>query len=88
MIDRVGSVRFWNADKGFGFVAEDGAAGGDGTFVHARSLVTHASSSATVALKVGQRLSFTVARQDDGTPVRSFTCSFTDRISSVSSCRQ
>ena len=59
---RTGAVRMWNTDKGFGFVDEDNSSADEGIFVHARSLVTHASSA---ALEVGQRVSFLVELRPD-----------------------
>lgn len=54
--DRVsqGSVKFFNAEKGFGFIGQDGA--GEDVFVHFSSIVGEGYKS----LQEGQRVEFDV----------------------------
>ncbi len=51
-----GTVKFFNADKGFGFIAPDN--GGGDVFVH----VTAMQGSGIDTLQEGQKLSFEVVR--------------------------
>jgi cold shock protein len=51
-----GTVKFFNADKGFGFIAPDN--GGGDVFVH----VTAMQRSGIDTLQEGQKLSFEVVR--------------------------
>jgi CspA family cold shock protein len=48
----IGTVKFYNADKGFGFIAPEG--GGKDVFVHATALEDAGISS----LNEGQKISF------------------------------
>ncbi|MGW5114317.1 cold-shock protein [Streptomyces noursei] len=61
MADRQsGTVKFFNDEKGYGFVAPDG--GGDDLFVHFRAIEAGGFKS----LKEGQRVSFVAARGQKG----------------------
>lgn len=61
MADRQsGTVKFFNDDKGFGFIAPDG--GGDDLFVHFKSI----ESDGFRSLKEGQRVSFVPERGQKG----------------------
>jgi CspA family cold shock protein len=60
--DRVttGSVKWFNADKGFGFISVDG--GGPDVFVHFSAI----QASGYRELQEGQRVEFDVVRSDRG----------------------
>ncbi|WP_428846819.1 cold-shock protein [Nocardia terpenica] len=61
MADRQsGTVKFFNDDKGFGFIAPDG--GGDDLFVHFKAI----ESDGFRSLKEGQRVSFVPERGQKG----------------------
>lgn len=61
MADRQsGTVKFFNAEKGFGFIAPDG--GGDDLFVHFKAIEADGYRS----LDDGQRVSFVAARGQKG----------------------
>jgi cold shock protein len=56
----IGTVKFYNATKGFGFVTPD--EGGKDAFVHASAL----ERSGMTGLADGQRISFDMERGRDG----------------------
>ncbi|PNE41278.1 MULTISPECIES: cold-shock protein [Streptomyces] len=61
MADRQsGTVKFFNEDKGYGFIAPDG--GGDDLFVHFKAI----ESDGFKSLKEGQKVSFVAARGQKG----------------------
>ncbi|WP_153349168.1 cold-shock protein [Nocardia aurantia] len=61
MADRQsGTVKFFNDEKGFGFIAPDG--GGDDLFVHFKAI----ESAGFRSLKEGQRVSFVAERSQKG----------------------
>ncbi len=61
MADRQsGTVKFFNDDKGYGFIAPDG--GGDDLFVHFKAIEGNGFKS----LKEGQKVSFVAARGQKG----------------------
>ncbi|MGD3106243.1 cold-shock protein [Streptomyces sp. YGL11-2] len=61
MTDRQsGTVKFFNDDKGYGFIAPDG--GGDDLFVHFKAI----ESDGFKSLKEGQKVSFVAARGQKG----------------------
>ncbi|MEU7642898.1 cold-shock protein [Streptomyces sp. NPDC039016] len=61
MADRQsGTVKFFNDEKGYGFVAPDG--GGDDLFVHFRAIEADGFKS----LKEGQQVTFVAARGQKG----------------------
>ena len=55
-----GSVKWFNAEKGFGFIAQDG--GGDDVFVHHTAIEVDGYRS----LDEAQRVEFEVAQGDKG----------------------
>ncbi len=55
-----GTVKWFNADKGFGFISPDG--GGDDLFVHHSEIKT----SGFASLDEGQRVEFTVGQGRKG----------------------
>ena len=61
---RTGTVRWFNADQGFGFLAP--ADGSDDVFVHASEI----AGDGHRILVGGQRVSFTVCRTDTGNQAR------------------
>jgi CspA family cold shock protein len=62
----IGTVKFFNHDRGFGFIAPDG--GGSDVFVHASAV----ESAGLPALTEGQKLSFEVKTdQRSGKPAAS-----------------
>lgn len=56
----IGTVKFFNANKGFGFIAPDG--GGKDVFVHASALEAAGMGS----LAEGQRVSFEIQADTKG----------------------
>ena len=59
-----GTVKFFNSEKGFGFIAND--TGGDDVFVHISSIVSPASQ----ALSEGQKVSFDTERDKKNGKIR------------------
>jgi CspA family cold shock protein len=57
-----GKLKMWNADRGFGFIAED--AGGPDMFLHVNELKT--AGIDPDGIKVGDRLTFEVTSTRDG----------------------
>lgn len=55
-----GTVKWFNAEKGYGFIAVDG--GGDDVFVHYSAI----NSSGFRSLEEGQRVEFDVTQGDKG----------------------
>jgi CspA family cold shock protein len=55
-----GTVKWFNADKGFGFIAQDG--GGDDVFVHFSAI----QSSGYRSLEENQRVEFEITRGQKG----------------------
>ena len=55
-----GTVKWFNADKGFGFIAQDG--GGDDVFVHFSAIQTQGYKS----LDEGQKVEFDVTQGPKG----------------------
>ena len=56
----IGTVKFFNADKGFGFIAPDG--GGNDTFVH----ISAVEAAGMGTLSKDQRVSYDVAPDKRG----------------------
>jgi CspA family cold shock protein len=56
----IGTVKFYNATKGFGFISPEG--GGKDVFVHATAVETSSMSS----LSEGQRVSFDIQPDPKG----------------------
>jgi cold shock protein len=59
-----GSVKFFNTDKGFGFIRPD--APGDDVFIHARAL--QKSVPPIIGIEEGDRLSYELGEGRDGRP--------------------
>jgi CspA family cold shock protein len=60
MSKKNGTVKWFNADKGFGFITQEN--GGDDVFVHFRAIVSNGFKS----LNEGQRVSYEVERGQKG----------------------
>jgi len=58
----LGNLRMWNADRGFGFIADD--AGGAVTFLHTTEL--QAAGIVAQDIRTGDRLEFDVEKGRDG----------------------
>ena len=58
----VGKLKMWNADRGYGFIADD--AGGPDMFLHINELKTAGIDPDTI--KVGDRLTFETTSTRDG----------------------
>ncbi|HEU4652314.1 MAG TPA: cold-shock protein [Croceibacterium sp.] len=56
----IGTVKFFNADKGYGFIAPDG--GGEDSFVH----ISAVQAAGMQTLNKDQRLSYEVERGRNG----------------------
>ena len=56
----IGTVKFFNADKGYGFIAPDG--GGQDAFVH----VTAVERAGMITLQQNQRLSYDLEQDKRG----------------------
>jgi CspA family cold shock protein len=56
----VGTVKFFNADKGYGFIAPDG--GGDDSFVH----ISAVEQAGMATLQKDQRVSYEVSTDQRG----------------------
>lgn len=63
--ESIGSVKWYNADKGFGFIAQDG--GGKDVFVHAKTL----DRAGLSGLAEGQRVRMQVGQGQKGPEARS-----------------
>ncbi len=59
-----GTVKFFNSEKGFGFIANDN--GGDDVFVHISSIVSPANES----LSEGQKVTFDTERDQRNGKIR------------------
>jgi CspA family cold shock protein len=59
-----GILKMWNADRGYGFIADD--AGGPDMFLHVTAL--QAAGIDPESLRKGERLSFDVEKTRDGKP--------------------
>jgi cold shock protein len=57
-----GKLKMWNADRGFGFIADD--AGGPDMFLHINELKTAGIDPDRI--KIGERLSFETTSTRDG----------------------
>jgi cold shock protein len=57
-----GKLKMWNADRGFGFIADD--AGGPDMFLHINELKTAGIDPDRI--KIGERLTFETASTRDG----------------------
>ena len=65
----IGTVKNWNAEKGFGFIIPDGSkTREEEVFVHVRAFL--ASDTPITTLNKGQRVRFDVTAPDPGTPCR------------------
>ncbi len=60
MSKKTGTIKWFNADKGFGFISQEN--GGEDIFVHFRAIVGDGYKS----LDEGQRVSFEVERGQKG----------------------
>jgi CspA family cold shock protein len=60
MSKKNGTVKWFNADKGFGFITQE--SGGEDVFVHFRAIVSNGFKS----LNEGQRVSYEVERGQKG----------------------
>jgi len=60
MSKSIGTVKWFNPDKGFGFITQED--GGDDVFVHFRAIVSEGFKS----LDEGQRVSYEVERGQKG----------------------
>ena len=56
----IGTVKFFNADRGFGFISDD--AGGKDAFVH----ISAVERSGMTSLREGQKLSYDMENGRDG----------------------
>ena len=65
----VGKLKMWNANRGYGFIADE--AGGPDMFLHIGELKTAGIDPDTI--KVGDRLTFEVTSTRDGNPTTSAT---------------
>jgi len=76
-VDETGTVKRFNVDKGFGFIARDN--GGKDVFVHISAL----APSGLTALNEGERVTFDVAEGEKGRKPRGYGWSRSDPLLSV-----